>query len=184
MMRILFGSFPRLSTYPPATQEILEVIQDEWAPTPSRRITENAGACVLLAAHNPAARLAGLGHFSCVSDLLATRTGYRLGREAFDEMLEALADPNRFGPLEETALWLGGAAILGDPEQFSPDDIMHERGYASTRVHALRDRGLRTENITTDWTPEPYDVAHAEIDAPDGQLTIEWGNIHSLGNLR
>lgn len=163
-MRITYEPFPRLSTLPVDDQEALEVVQDEWKYVHAGRITENAGRCVVVAAHNVRRDVSVLGHFSDVSMDLQAFPEDREGRRRFDEALTAL---ERMGSRSRTPIWLGGAA-LHEPGGPSPEEMFAERAYVEGR---FREAGFT--NLTADWTEAPYNVVHVRMQ-PGGLLTAEF----------
>jgi hypothetical protein len=150
-----------------ADQEALEVVQDEWLPVDTVRVTERAGACVLLAAHNEATGAELLGHFSRVAKDLTVFRDHREGRVSFDQALPAIAN---LGPRSNTTIWLGGTA-LEDALGPTPEELQEERGYVEASVATL---GLPPSAVILDWTAAPYNLVHARLQAPAGLLTVQF----------
>jgi hypothetical protein len=154
------------------TGQSIDVVQGEWRIGTGKLSTIGVASCLALAAHNEATRKGLLGHFSTISP--EAQSNPKLACEQFNDITfdEALAHLPELGPVRETYIWLGGAALQSDRSLTVNSSIMSDRRYGRTKLAETAARfGFKDTAINLGWSPPDSEV-YIRLDCEAGRLLV------------
>ena len=124
-------------------------------------------------AHNAITRKGILGDFSAIVGDWGKKLHPENPRryEGMDGFLEAVSSIPALGALANTSVWLGGTCAEYDNVRY--DDTGFERAYALQKVNELAEPGYTV--LEPHWTNIPNGILYAQLDCPEGVLTIQEG---------
>jgi len=170
-MIVRTGEITKLSTLSQEERNRRVLSTDKWLTGEGSYIGVGTACCVLLAAHNAITRKGLLGDFSAIAGDWGKRLRpeYPTLYEGMDRFLEAVHAIPALGALANTTVWLGGTCAEWDNVRY--DDTDFERAYALQKVNELAEPGYTV--LEPHWTNIPNGVLKAQLDCPEGVLTIQ-----------